>query len=117
MGLTAVDEKRYGRLLAKTLPKVIETADEFDRMAALLEKFSIPERELTPEEEALASLLEKLISDYDEKHYPIPDGSPHEIVQYLMDQRGLRQADLVQVIGSRAQVSDLVNGKRSISKS
>jgi len=33
-----------------------------------------------------------------------------------MEQRGLRQADLVPVLGSRAQVSDLVNGKRRISK-
>jgi HTH-type transcriptional regulator/antitoxin HigA len=33
-----------------------------------------------------------------------------------MKQRGLKQADLVPVLGSRAQVSDLVNGKRGISK-
>jgi HTH-type transcriptional regulator/antitoxin HigA len=33
-----------------------------------------------------------------------------------MQQRGLKQADLVPVLGSRAQVSDLVNGKRGISK-
>jgi hypothetical protein len=32
------------------------------------------------------------------------------------EQRGLRQADLVSVLGSRAQVSDLVNGKRGIGK-
>lgn len=32
-----------------------------------------------------------------------------------MDQRGLRQADLVPVLGSRAQVSDIVTGKRGIS--
>jgi HTH-type transcriptional regulator / antitoxin HigA len=41
---------------------------------------------------------------------------PHEMVRYLMEQRGLRQADLAPVIGSRAQVSDLVNGRRGISK-
>ena len=38
------------------------------------------------------------------------------MVKYLMEQRGLKQADLVPVLGSRAQVSDLVNGKRGISK-
>ncbi len=104
MGMTAiVDQKKYGKLLAKTLPKVIETDEEFDRMAALLEELTIPERELTREEDALASLLEKLVVDYDDEHYPLPD-------------RGLKQADLVPVLGSRAQVSDLVNGKRGISK-
>ena len=119
MGLTAtvdIDQEKYGKLLAKTLPKIIETDEEFDRMAALLEELTIPERELTPEEDALASLIEKLVVDYDDRYYAIPDAKPHEMVKFLMEQRGLKQADLVPVLGSRAQVSDLVNGKRGISK-
>jgi HTH-type transcriptional regulator/antitoxin HigA len=98
------------------LPKVIESDEEFDRMAELLEELTIPERELSPEEDALASLLEKLVVAYDDEHYPLPDVEPHRMVRFLMEQRGLRQADLVPVLGSRAQVSDLVNGKRGISK-
>ena len=119
MGMTAtvdIDQKKYGKLLAKTLPKIIETDEEFDRMAALLEELTIPERELTPEEDALASLIEKLVIAYDDEHYPLPDVPPHRMVRFLMEQRGLKQADLVPVLGSRAQVSDLVNGKRGISK-
>jgi len=119
MGITAtvdIDQVKYGKLLAETLPKIIETDEEFDRMAALLEELTIPERELTPEEDALASLIEKLVVDYDDRYYAIPDAKPHKMVQFLMEQRGLKQADLVPVLGSRAQVSDLVNGKRGISK-
>ncbi|SPF53507.1 Transcriptional regulator, XRE family [Candidatus Sulfopaludibacter sp. SbA4] len=119
MGLTAtadIDQEKYGKLLAKTLPKIIETDEEFDRMAALLEELTIPERELTPEEDALANLIEKLVVDYDDRYYAIPDAKPHEMVKFLMEQRDLKQADLVPVLGSRAQVSDLVNGKRGISK-
>jgi len=119
MGITAtvdIDQVKYGKLLAETLPKIIETDEEFDRMATLLEELTIPERELTPEEDALASLIEKLVVDYDDRYYAIPDAKPHKMVQFLMEQRGLKQADLVPVLGSRAQVSDLVNGKRGISK-
>ncbi len=119
MGLTAtvdIDQEKYGKLLAKTLPKIIETDEEFDRMAALLEELTIPERELTPEEDALASLTEKLVVDHADRYYAIPEAKPHEMVKFLMEQRGLKQADLVPVLGSRAQVSDLVNGKRGISK-
>jgi HTH-type transcriptional regulator / antitoxin HigA len=119
MGITAtvdIDQEKYGKLLAKTLPRIIETDEEFDRMAVLLEELTIPERELTPEEDALASLLEKLVLAYDDEHYPLPDVAPHRMVRFLMEQRELKQADLVPVLGSRAQVSDLVNGKRGISK-
>ena len=110
-----IDEKKYGRLLRKTLPKVIETDEELDRMVELLEGLSIPERDLTPEEDAIASLLERLIQDYDDK-VVLPEVPPHEMVRYLMEQRNLKQVDLVPVIGTRAQVSALVNGKRGISK-
>jgi HTH-type transcriptional regulator/antitoxin HigA len=33
-----------------------------------------------------------------------------------MEQRGLRQAALVEAVGSRAQVSGLVSGRRGVSK-
>ena len=118
MGLTAmsgINEKKYGKLLAKTLPRVIADDEEFDRMVAQLEALSIPERQLSAEEDALATLLERLIADYDDR-FSLPEQPPHEMVKYLMEQRGLKQADLVSVLGSRAQVSDLVNGKRGISK-
>jgi len=118
MGLTAIsglNEKKYGKLLAKTLPRVITSDEEFDRRVAQLEALSIPERKLSAEEDALATLLERLIEDYDEK-FVLPEQPPHEMVKHLMEQRGLKQADLVPVLGSRAQVSDLVNGKRGISK-
>jgi HTH-type transcriptional regulator / antitoxin HigA len=118
MGLTTIsgiNERKYGKLLAETLPRVIANDEEFDRMVAQLEALSIPERQLSAEEDALATLLERLIADYDDK-FSLPEQPPHEMVKYLMEQRGLKQADLVPVLGSRAQVSDLVNGKRGISK-
>jgi len=121
MGLTAIsdmNEKKYAKLLAKTLPKVIANNEEFERMIAQLEALSFPERELSAEEDALAILLEKLIIEYDDRVSKdvFPEPAPHEVVQFIMEQRGLKQADLVQVLGSRSQVSDLVNGKRGISK-
>ena len=118
MGLTAIseiNEKKYAKLLAKTLPKVIANDEEFDRRVAQLEALSFPERLLSAEEDALATLLERLIADYDDR-FSLPEQPPHQIVKFLMEQRSLKQADLVPVLGSRAQVSDLVNGKRGISK-
>ncbi len=85
-------------------------------MAARLEELDFAKRKLTPEEKALREILAALVEVYDEGHHPIPELPPYEMVRHLMEQRGLKQADLVPVLGSRAQVSDLVNGKRGISK-
>ena len=73
-------------------------------------------KDASPEEVALAALLERLVMAYDDERHPMPEIKPHKMVKYLMDQRGLKQADLVPLLGSRSQVSDLVNGKRAISK-
>ncbi|MGA3023680.1 MAG: helix-turn-helix domain-containing protein [Bryobacteraceae bacterium] len=106
---------RYGRLCAAVIPKVIENDREFDRMTEELERLTF-KRNATTEENVLAKLIERLIQDYDDTHHPLPAVPPNQAVRMLMEQRRLRQADLVQAIGSRAQVSDLVSGRRGISK-
>jgi HTH-type transcriptional regulator/antitoxin HigA len=70
----------------------------------------------SPEEHALCALLLKLIDDYQTAHPVFPPMKPHEILQALMDEHGLRQADLLDVFGSRSRVSEAVSGKRAISK-
>jgi HTH-type transcriptional regulator / antitoxin HigA len=115
MGMRALDPVAYGKLLAAELPQPIQNDREFDRMVARLEELDFAKRKLTPEEEALREILAALIEVYDDR-FSLPEQPPYEMVKYLMEQRGLKQADLVPVLGSRAQVSDLVNGKRGISK-
>lgn len=110
-----LDPLKYGRLCAKTLPKVIANDAEFERMQEQLEELCMKPKP-SAEERALADLLTKLVNDYDDAKFPLPETAPHKMVSYLMEQRRLKQADLVEVLGSRPQVSDVVNGKRAISK-
>jgi HTH-type transcriptional regulator / antitoxin HigA len=61
-----------------------------------------------------------LVKDYESKICPMDDWrsqSPTEMLQYLLETSGKRQSDLLGVIGSSGIVSEVVNGKRSISKS
>ena len=70
---------------------------------------------LGPEEEGLRALLEKLIKDYDDQ-IELPKTSPDHMIRFLMEHRGLKQADLLLVFGSRSVASDVINGKREPSK-
>lgn len=115
MGTITLSRRRYGSLLAEALPKVIETGEELERLAGILENLDTSERPLTREEVALQSLLAQLIQDYDDR-IDLPDVPPLKMLQYLMEQRGLRQADLVPVFGSRSVASIVLNGKRELSK-
>jgi len=110
-----IDAAKYGRLCAKAMPKVIANDAEFDRMAAQLEALSF-KKTPTPEEDALVELLAKLVEDYDSTHHPLPDIPPRAMIEFLMDQRSLKQSDLLPVFGSRGIVSEVLIGKREPSK-
>lgn len=70
----------------------------------------------TVEEDAAVDLMVRLIKDYEQEHHPLADPSPHEMLVYLMEQRSLKQADLLPIFKSRGYVSDVINAKRAISK-
>jgi HTH-type transcriptional regulator / antitoxin HigA len=109
------DRTIYSNLLAEIAPKAIETTEEYDRLLAIVERLTFA-KNLTPEEKALYKLLVILIEVYETENYPIDKSQPHEILQHIMESSGTRQADLIGIIGSSGVVSEVVNGKRSISK-
>jgi HTH-type transcriptional regulator / antitoxin HigA len=112
-----LDPKRYGRLLARVLPKAIETQAENDRALAEIERLMDMGTRRRPEETALAKLLINLVQDFESRTDPIPDATGHELLLHLMESRGLRQRDLLPIFGSSGVASEVIGGKRAISKS
>lgn len=112
-----LDPKKYGRLLQRTLPAVVESEQDNERLLAEVERLlDKGEENLSPEETAVVGLMVRLIEDFEARAYPIPDAAPHEVLRHLLEAHGLRQADLLPIFGSRGYTSDVVNGKRGISK-
>jgi len=94
------------------LPRVIENEKENELMIAELEKLDTRGRPLTPEEEKLAELMTLLIEQYEQSRYPLGHSEPVEALRVLMEDRGLRQRDLIPVFGSSSVVSDVLHEKR-----
>jgi HTH-type transcriptional regulator/antitoxin HigA len=116
----AIDNKKYGMLLAETLPGIIETEEENERALETVHRLmSKGEGNLSPEETSLFRLLVRLIEDFEEKAYPEVGNSstPRDVLAFLMDQQGLKQKDLVDIFSSSGTISQVLNGAREISKS
>ena len=114
-----VDKTKYGLLLMETLPSVISSEKELERLTEEVDRLmtkGIKQGELSPEEQRLLELLAVLIETYEDEHYPMPELPPNEILKFLMEERGLKQSDLLGIFGSSGIASEVVNGKRSISK-
>jgi HTH-type transcriptional regulator/antitoxin HigA len=67
----------------------------------------------TPEGD-LADILALMIDDYEQKHYPIESPDPIEAIKARMEEMNLKQADLVNIIGTKSRVSEVLNRKRKL---
>lgn len=105
----------YGTLLSETKPEVIQDENQNRYYIAELEKLTSLEN-VTPAQEKLIHLLTVLIEDFEEKQYPLPDAGPLDIIRHVMEVHRLRQKDLVDVFGTESIVSDVLNGKRELTK-
>ena len=110
-----IEKTAYGQLLAKSQPKPILNEEDYSVAEAEFNAL-MSQKELTVEEETLLDLWALLIEQYESKYYPIPQATPQDILLHLIKDREIKQVELVGVIGSKGVVSEVVNGKRAISK-
>ncbi len=114
--IRTIDAARYKRLLSRTMPVVIETEEENERMLKVIEKLMDKGEELSPEEEKLLKLLTALVEDFEERYYHPRDAAPLEVLQHLMESRDIKPTHLWELFGSKGIASEVLNGKRGISK-
>ena len=111
----AIANPAYTSLLAKVPPKVIRSEAEneyyIEALYALEQK-----RSLSREEKEFSDLLTLLIEDFEERRYQLPRATPLQALSFLMEQHGLKQKDLAGIFGARSVVSEVMSGKREITK-
>jgi len=60
--------------------------------------------------------LTLLIEDFEEKQYALPAAKPAGVLRFLLDQHDLKQKDLVEIFGTPSIVSEILSGKRELTK-
>ena len=117
MSTAVMNPAKYAKLLVKVLPRPITTEREYDQAmklaGQLMEK---GEGRLSPEEGKLLDLLGILIEDYDDRRYPLGNHDPVTVLAELMEVRNVTAKDLWPVFGSRGAASDVLHGRRGVSK-
>ena len=112
-----IDPKKYARLANRIVVKAIETEEEYDHMVARVEQLMDKgEARLSAEESALLETMAILVQAYDDRHHPLPSAAPNKMLAYLMETSGRTARDLLPVFGTRGRLSEVLSGKRSISK-
>ncbi len=107
------DDSRLIELFRRFPPRVIESEEQLDATQAVVDDL-LRKRELDAEEEEYLSLLGMLIHDWEEEHERIPDVSGPELIRVLLEERGLRQRDLVEagIFSTETVASEVLAGRR-----
>ncbi len=110
------NKQLYGVLLTNTLPTLIDSVAEYNRIESIFENL-LDKDNRSPEEDKLFDLLTNLLEDYERRSLlPLDETLPLEALRFLMQQNDLAQKDLVEFFGSKGIASEVLSGKRSISK-
>lgn len=64
----------------------------------------------------LLDLVGDLVSNYEQQYHAIEQSEPKEMLRFLMNERGLKQSDLSEII-PQSNLSAVLAGKRKISAS
>jgi HTH-type transcriptional regulator/antitoxin HigA len=64
----------------------------------------------------MSTTVEIKDSIYEEEAHPLPRVSPHESLSALMEERGLKHKDVWPVLGNKGAATEVLRGRRSISK-
>jgi HTH-type transcriptional regulator / antitoxin HigA len=67
----------------------------------------------TPEGDE-AEILAILIDEYENVHFPIDLPDPIEAIKIRMEEMQLKQIDLIDAIGGKSRVSEILNRKRKL---
>lgn len=92
--------------------KVIKTKKDYEEALIRIEEL-FNAKANTPDGDLL-DVLVTLVEAYERKHFEITPPDPIEAIKFRMDQLGLKQSDIAEVIGGKNRASEILNRKREL---
>jgi HTH-type transcriptional regulator/antitoxin HigA len=95
--------------------KPIKTESQYDE--ALARVYELMQTDIDSNN-AVADELEVLsilVKEYELKHYPMPSPNPLEAIRFRLDQMGMTEKQLGDILGYRSRKSEILSGKRKLS--
>lgn len=99
-------------------PHVLRTEEEFQTAVAEIDRLLDLDPQPFSDEYDRLELLSVLVEHYESRNNPIDDSdvTPQQLVDFVLEQRGMTRAELAPLMGGRSRVSDFFNGKRPLSR-
>ena len=109
---------RYLELVREFPLRPLRSKGEYARATAILDGLaSRAEGTASRDERDYLETLALLVEEFDARHAAqLPKAEPLDVLKHLMEEHGMNAADLGRLLGSKGIASEVLNGKRSLSK-
>ena len=93
--------------------KPIKTKKGYEQAMLRLESIFDAKKGTTKGDEL--EILSLLIEKYEDEKFPIDLPDPVEAIKFRMEQMGMTQTDLANIVGQKSRASEILNRKRKLS--
>ena len=106
----------YLALVRRFPLRPIRSENELDAAIAMIDGLTDRD-DLDSSEADYLDVLSDLVERYEEKAHPVGDPSHSEMLAFLIDQKGVKQADLARATGiAESTLSEVLRGKRQLTR-
>src|SRR5215510_9414261 len=94
--------------------RVIRTEDQYHAYLDEVEQLMLRGESLSQNEVDRLEVLTVLLETYENSKYPVEPPDPIEAILFRMEEKGLKQADLIPYFGTSSRVSEVLKRKRPL---
>jgi HTH-type transcriptional regulator/antitoxin HigA len=95
-------------------PRIIKTEEQYRRYLSQVERLAARDPESGSADGGRLELLAKLVEDYEKARFKFRIPGPVEAILFRMEEQGLRQKDIAEILGGKNRASEILSGKRSL---
>ena len=95
--------------------KPIKTSDQYHESLERIYELMQTELAIDSSESDELEILVILVKEYEYEHYPMSTPNPLEAIKFRLEQMGLSEKELGEILGYRSRKSEILSGKRKLS--
>ncbi len=95
-------------------PRIVKTQEQYRRYLAEIEHLAARDPDLDSPAGGRLELLAKLVEDYEKVRFRFRRPGAVEAILFRMEEQGLRQKDIAEILGGKNRASEILSGKRGL---
>ena len=95
-------------------PRIIKTEQQYRHYLDEVARLAAQDPDSSSRQGGRLELLAKLVEDYEKTRFKFRKPGPVEAILFRMEEQGLRQKDIAEMLGGKNRASEILSGKRNL---